>query len=69
MQEGSNFLIENWEAILIGLLAFVKVIVNLTPSEKDNNLFVIVDKIINAIIPNRKKGGGAHDYHPIVPKK
>lgn len=44
--------------LILGLLAFVKVIVNWTPTEKDNKVFELFDKIIGWIIPNRKKGGG-----------
>jgi hypothetical protein len=56
-----DFLIENWVPLLIGLMAFLKVIVNLTPSEKDNKIFEWLDKLINLIIPNLKKGGGKHE--------
>lgn len=50
-----EFITENWLELLIALLAFLKVIVNLTPTEKDNQIFGLIDKIIDAIIPNRKK--------------
>jgi hypothetical protein len=50
-----EFLIENWIPLLIALMAFAKVVVNLTPTESDNQVFGIIDTIINAIIPNRKK--------------
>jgi len=56
-----DFLIENWVPLLIGFMAFLKVIVNLTPSEKDNKIFEWLDKLINLIIPNLKKGGGKHE--------
>jgi hypothetical protein len=36
-------------------MAFAKVVVNLTPTESDNQVFGIIDTIINALIPNRKK--------------
>lgn len=55
-----GFFQEHWIALLIGLLAFAKVVVNLTPSEKDNKIFGWLDSIINYIIPNLKKGGGTH---------
>jgi hypothetical protein len=32
----SEFLTENWLELLIAFMAFVKVVVNLTPTEKDN---------------------------------
>lgn len=55
-----DFVIENWIPLLAGALALAKVIVNLTPSEDDNKVFAILDKIVNALIPNLKKGGGKH---------
>jgi hypothetical protein len=55
-----EFLKENWEAILLGLMGFAKIIVNLTPSEKDNKIFSWVDGFIDFFIPNLKKGGGKH---------
>tara|TARA_R100000458_G_C8089486_1_gene120815 strand:+ start:417 stop:590 length:174 start_codon:yes stop_codon:yes gene_type:complete len=55
-----SFIIENWIELLIGLMAFLKIIVNLTPSDKDNGVFALVDTIINAIIPNKNKKGGTH---------
>jgi uncharacterized membrane protein YccC len=53
-----DFLKNSWAEVLFAFLAFVKVIVNLTPTEKDNAIFAWLDKIIGWIIPNRKAGGG-----------
>jgi hypothetical protein len=50
-----DFLSQHWLELLIGLLAFLKIIVNLTPTEKDNKVFGWLDSIINAIIPDQKK--------------
>ena len=50
-----EFLSQNWLELLIGLLAFLKVIVNLTPTEKDNKVFGWLDSLINAIVPDSKK--------------
>lgn len=55
-----EFLLTNWEALLFALLALAKVIVNLTPSTKDNKVFALLDNLINWIVPNLKKGGGTH---------
>jgi hypothetical protein len=41
--------------LLIVLMAVVKIVVNLTPTERDNKVFGLVDSMINAIIPDRKK--------------
>lgn len=53
-----EFIKQNWGMLLIALLAFIEVIVRLTPTEKDNTIFAIVKRIINLFIPNRKKTGG-----------
>ena len=51
-----DFISQNWLELLIGLMAFIKVVVNLTPSEKDNQVFGWLDNLINAIVPdNRSK--------------
>ncbi len=55
-----EFIRQNWLELLIGLMAFIKVITNLTPTEKDNKMFSWIDSILNTIIPNYKKGGGQH---------
>tara|TARA_R110002051_G_scaffold177777_2_gene247610 strand:+ start:8562 stop:8735 length:174 start_codon:yes stop_codon:yes gene_type:complete len=55
-----EFISENWLELLIGLMAFIKIITNLTPTEKDNRVFSWLDSIFNAIVPNYKKGGGKH---------
>ncbi len=44
-----------WAEILLALMAFVKVIVNLTPTEADNKVFGWIDVLINAIITDRRK--------------
>jgi len=53
-----QFIKENWVVLLAALLAFIEVIVRLTPTEKDNTIFAIVKRIIDLFIPNRKKSGG-----------
>ena len=50
-----EFIIEYWAELLVGLAAFAKIVVNLTPTEKDNKVFGWIDTLINAIIPDRKK--------------
>ena len=52
MQE---FLLTNWAALLIAVLALAKVIVNLTPTDTDNKIFGWVDTLINLIIKDRRK--------------
>lgn len=50
-----DFILENWAELTLACLALVKVIVNLTPSEKDNKVFGYIDTLINLIIADRKK--------------
>ena len=49
------FIQENWGELAIALLALIKVIVNLTPTERDNVVFGYFDVRINLIIADRKK--------------
>ena len=51
-----DFILANWAALLLGLMAFAKVVVNLTPTTKDNMIFGYVDLLVDAIIPDRRKG-------------
>jgi hypothetical protein len=49
------------KAVLItAILAIAKIITNLTPTEKDDNIVDWIDKIVDFFIPNNKKGGGTH---------
>lgn len=50
-----DFIVENAWPLVLGLMAFAKLVVNLTPTEKDNKVFGWIDVLINAIIPDRKK--------------
>lgn len=50
-----DFIIENWGELVIGALAFIKVVVNLTPTETDNQVFGWLDSLINMIINDRIK--------------
>jgi len=49
------FILTNWAALLLGLMAFAKIIVNLTPTEADNMIFGYVDMLITAITGDRRK--------------
>lgn len=49
------FITENWGELTLAVLALLKVIVNLTPSERDNQVFGYLDVLINLIIADRKK--------------
>ena len=50
-----DFISQNWLELLVGLMAFLKVVTNLTPTEKDNKIFGWLDSVIDAVIPNYKK--------------
>jgi hypothetical protein len=50
-----QFLLDNWGELLIAVMAFAKVIVNLTPTEADNKVFGWVDTLITVIISDRRK--------------
>lgn len=44
-----------WAEILLGLMAFIKVVVNLTPTQADNKVFGWLDVLINAIVADKRK--------------
>ena len=54
-----NFFTNNWGALLMGLLGLADLVARLTPSVKDNSILNFLSTILNAIIPNLKKGGGS----------
>jgi len=51
----TEFVLEHRMELVLAVMALIKVVVNLTPSEKDNQVFGLIDNIINAIVPNRVK--------------
>lgn len=53
-----DFLASNWAELLMGLLAFVKVVVRLTPTVKDDAVFGKIDSLIGWFIPNITKKSG-----------
>jgi hypothetical protein len=50
-----DFLLDNWAALVLAGLAFIKVLVNLTPTESDNQVFGYFDALINMVINDRIK--------------
>jgi hypothetical protein len=48
-----DFIAQNWGELLIGLMAFGKIVVNLTPTEKDNKVFGWIDDLINYFIKDK----------------
>lgn len=62
-----EWLINNWSLIVkIALLLYgaAKIITNLTPSDRDNQILAkiveTIEKFIDLLIPNLKKDGGTH---------
>lgn len=51
---GTWYIDHVWE-ILLALMAFLKVVGNLIPSDKPREVFTILDKIVNALVPDRRK--------------
>lgn len=50
-----DFIIDNLGELIIGLMVFIKIIVNITPTEKDNQVFGYVDALVNMIFTDRIK--------------
>jgi uncharacterized membrane protein len=50
-----DILTNYWAEILLGLMAFIKVVVNLTPTQADNRVFGWLDVLINAIVADKRK--------------
>jgi hypothetical protein len=53
-----DFILANWAELLIAFMAFAKVVVNLTPTESDNQIFGYIDVLITAITGDRRKDEG-----------
>lgn len=50
-----DFIKDNWIQLFWGLIAFVELIVRLTPSEKDNSILNKIKRVLDILIPNSKK--------------
>jgi hypothetical protein len=50
-----EFIAANWAELVLALMAFAKVVINLTPSINDDRVFAYVDLLFNAIIANNTK--------------
>lgn len=48
----------NWVGLVTILLFILQIVVNLTPTDKDDNVFNLFKRLANAIIPSNKRGGG-----------
>ena len=47
--------------LVMALVLLLEIVVNLTPSEKDNSILLKIKNVIAFIFPNRKAGGGKHE--------
>jgi len=54
----TTFILTNWAALLLGVMAFAKIVVNLTPTDTDNQIFGYIDMLITAITGDRRKKRG-----------
>jgi len=50
-----DFITEYWAELLLAAMAFAKVVVNLTPTQQDNQVFGYIDLLITAITGDRRK--------------
>lgn len=50
-----DFIKNNYILIVWGLVAFIEVIVRLTPSDRDNSIFNKIKRMLDILIPNVKK--------------
>ena len=46
---------DNLGELVLGLLAFIKLVVNITPTSSDNKVFGYLDVLINMLIADRIK--------------
>lgn len=51
-----EFILNHWAELTLALMAFLKVIVNLLPSDAPaRNVFEYLDKLVNAVVPDNRK--------------
>jgi|TARA_R110002020_G_scaffold301894_4_gene517318 hypothetical protein len=54
-----------WKELILIVFTLVEAVVRLTPTETDNSIWnkisTVLRLIVDAILPNRKKGGGRHE--------
>lgn len=47
--------------LVMALIIILEIVVNLTPSDKDNSILLKIKNAIAFLFPNRRKGGGKHE--------
>ena len=50
-----EFLLTNWAILLPAAIVFFDVVANLTPSTKDNKISSALARLVNAIVPDKRK--------------
>lgn len=55
-----DFIKANFLELIFALLALLEILVRATKTEKDNSILNFIKSILDAIIPNRRVGGGSH---------
>lgn len=55
-----GFIKNNLSELTLGLLAFLEIIVRLTPTNTDNSILNFIKSVLDWILPNRAKAGGYH---------
>ena len=46
--------------LVMALVLLLEIVVNLTPTEKDNSILLKIKNVIAFLFPTRRKGGGKH---------
>jgi hypothetical protein len=53
-----------WKELVLIVFTLIETVIRLTPTEADNSIWnkisTVLKLILDAVIPNRKKGGGKH---------
>ena len=50
-----DLILENWAQLILAVMVVAKVVVNLTPTEKDNKIFTYVDDFVNYLVKDKRK--------------
>ena len=48
----------NWGKLMVAVMALYDIIARMVPTIQNNTILNFITKLINAVIPNKRKGGG-----------
>ena len=48
----------NWGKLMVAIMALYDIIARMVPTIQNNTILSFITKLINAVIPNKRKGGG-----------